>query len=61
MNEEQQEALEKETEESFLIQQQAHEEFFERIRTEDPKQSCDMVRAWMKLNIESVMVPVWNN
>jgi len=61
MNEEQQEALEKETEESFLIQQQAHEEFFERIRTEEPTRSCDMVRAWMKLNIESSLVKVTNN
>jgi hypothetical protein len=40
---------------------QAHEAFMEKIRAEDPKDSCNMVRAWMELNIESVMVPVWNN
>jgi hypothetical protein len=40
---------------------QTHEAFMEKIRTEDPKNSCDMVRAWMKLNIESVMTPIWNN
>jgi len=39
----------------------AHEAFMEEIRAADPKQSCDMVRAWMKLNIESVMAPIGNN
>jgi hypothetical protein len=39
----------------------AYEAFMEKIRTEEPKQSCDMVRAWMKLNIEASMCPVWNN
>jgi hypothetical protein len=40
---------------------QAHEAFMEKIRAEDPKESCDMVRAWMELNIESVMSPIGNN
>jgi hypothetical protein len=40
---------------------QAHEAFMEEIRAADPKRSCDMVRAWMKLNIESVMSPIKNN
>jgi len=40
---------------------QAHEAFMEKIRAEDPKQSCDMVRAWMELNIQASMSPFWNN
>ena len=39
----------------------AHEAFMEKIRAEEPVRSCDMVRAWMKLNIEASMCPVWNN
>jgi hypothetical protein len=39
----------------------AHESFMEKIRTEEPVRSTDMVRAWMKLNIEASMCPVWNN
>ena len=39
----------------------AHEAFMEEVRTADPKQSCDMIRAWMKLNIEASLTPVWNN
>jgi hypothetical protein len=42
-------------------EQKAHEAFMEEVRTTDPKQSCDMIRAWMKLNIESVMSPIKNN
>jgi hypothetical protein len=38
-----------------------HEAFMEEVRTADPKQSCEMIRAWMKLNIESSMAKVWNN
>jgi hypothetical protein len=39
----------------------AHEAFMEEVRTADPKQSCEMIRAWLKLNIEASMCPVWNN
>jgi hypothetical protein len=39
----------------------AHEAFMEEVRTADSKQSCDMIRAWFKLNIEASMTPVWNN
>jgi hypothetical protein len=39
----------------------AYEAFMEKIRTENPVSSTDMVRAWMKLNIEASMIPVWNN
>jgi len=42
-------------------QLEQHAKFLEEIRTAEPKQSCDMVRAWMKLNIEASMTPVWNN
>ena len=42
-------------------QLEAHAKFLEEIRTEEPTRSCDMVRAWMKLNIEASMCPVWNN
>jgi hypothetical protein len=42
-------------------QLEAHAKFLEEIRTEEPVRSCDMVRAWMKLNIEASMCPVWNN
>ena len=38
-----------------------HAQFLEEIRAEEPVRSCDMVRAWMKLNIEASMIPVWNN
>jgi hypothetical protein len=34
-------------------QLEAHAQFLEEIRTEAPVRSCDMVRAWMKLNIEA--------
>jgi hypothetical protein len=40
---------------------QAYEAFMEKIRTADPVNSCDMVRAWVKLNIESSLVKVTNN
>jgi|688.fasta_scaffold1116045_2 hypothetical protein len=39
----------------------AHEAFMEEVRAAAPKQSCDMIRAWLKLNIEASMCPVWNN
>jgi hypothetical protein len=39
----------------------AYEVLMEKIRAEEPKQSCDMVRAWMKLNIESSMTKVQDN
>jgi hypothetical protein len=39
----------------------AYEALMDKIRAEEPVSSCDMVRAWMKLNIESSMCPVWNN
>jgi len=39
----------------------AHEALIKKIRAEEPSRSCDMVRAWMKLNIESSMTRVWNN
>jgi hypothetical protein len=38
-----------------------HEAFMEEIRAAEPTRSCDMVRAWMKLNIESSLVKVTNN
>ena len=40
---------------------EAHDKFLEEIRQAEPKESCEMVRAWMKLNIEASMTPVWNN
>jgi len=40
---------------------QLHEAFMEKIRTADPKEPCDMVRAWMELNIQASMSPFWNN
>jgi hypothetical protein len=42
-------------------QLEAQAKFLEEIRAEDPVRSCDMVRAWMKLNIEASRCPVWNN
>jgi hypothetical protein len=39
----------------------AHEAFMEEVRTADLKQSCEMIRAWLKLNIEASTTPVWNN
>jgi hypothetical protein len=42
-------------------QLEAHAEFLEEIRTKEPTRSSDMVRAWMKLNIEASMIPVWDN
>lgn len=39
----------------------AHEALMKKIRAEEPVRSCDMIRAWMKLNIESSMTRVWNN
>ncbi len=38
-----------------------YEALMEKIEAEEPVRSCDMVRAWMKLNIEASMCPVWNN
>jgi hypothetical protein len=38
-----------------------YEAFMEKIRAEKPKQSCDMVRAWIKLNIDSSMTKVQDN
>jgi len=38
-----------------------HKEFLEKVGAEEPKRSCDMVRAWMKINIESSMTKVKNN
>jgi hypothetical protein len=38
-----------------------HAKFLEQVRQTEPKESCEMIRAWMKLNIESSMTPVWNN
>jgi hypothetical protein len=40
---------------------EAHEKFMEEVRTAEPTRSCDMVRAWMKLNIQSVFTDVWKN
>jgi hypothetical protein len=39
----------------------AHEAFMDELGAEEPARSCDMVRAWMKLNIEAALTPVWNN
>ena len=39
----------------------AYEALMEKIRAEEPVSSCDMVRAWVKLNIESSMAPIGNN
>jgi hypothetical protein len=39
----------------------AHEAFMEEVRAEEPDRSSDMIRAWMKINIESSMAKVWNN
>jgi hypothetical protein len=44
-----------------LEEVEAHEKFMEEVRQADPKESCDMIRAWMKLNIEASMTPVWKN
>lgn len=48
---------------SFLTEEefQAHKKLLEEIREAEPMKSCDMVRAWMKLNIEASMTPVENN
>lgn len=48
---------------SFLTEEefQAHKKLLEEIREAEPMRSCDMVRAWMKLNIEASMTPVENN
>ncbi len=40
---------------------EAHEKFMEEVREAEPEKSCEMVRAWMKLNIESSITPVWKN
>ncbi len=40
---------------------QAHDKFLEEIRECEPMRSCEKVRAWMKLNIEASMTPVWKN
>jgi hypothetical protein len=45
------------TEEEF----QAHKKWLEEIRECEPVRSCEKVRAWMKLNIEASMTPVWKN
>ena len=42
-------------------QLEAHAKFLEEIRAEEPVRSCNMVRAWMKLNIESSMTKVQDN
>ena len=40
---------------------EAHKVFLEKVGAEEPKRSCDMVRAWMKLNLESFLAPIGNN
>ena len=40
---------------------EAHKEFLEKVGAEEPERSCDMIRAWMKINIESSMTKVQNN
>ncbi len=40
---------------------EAHDKFLEEVRQAEPVRSCDMIRAWMRLNIEASMTPVWKN
>lgn len=40
---------------------EAHDKFLEEVRQADPKESCEMIRAWMKLNIQSAFTNVWKN
>ncbi len=40
---------------------EAHEKFMEEIRQAEPTRSCDMVRAWMKLNIQSAFTDISKN
>lgn len=46
---------------NLFYDKEGHEKLHEEIREAMPMQSCEKVRAWMKLNIESSMTPVWNN
>ena len=40
---------------------EAHKKLMEDVRRAEPKQSCEMIRAWIKLNVEASVIPVWNN
>ena len=42
-------------------QLEQHIKFLEEVRQAKDKKSCDMIRAWMKINIESSMTKVGNN
>ena len=39
----------------------AYEALMEKIQAEDPVSSVDMVRAWIRLNVEASTIEVQNN
>ena len=53
--------IEKKIHAKFFDEVSMHTDFLADVRAEEPERSCDKIRAWMKLNIEASMCPVWNN